>query len=140
MNIRTALITGATSGIGEATARKLHAIGYQVIATGRRQDRLENLKSELGSDRLLTLCFDVRDRDTVRSVIAGLPEQFKNIDLLVNNAGNAHGMDLIQDGKWEDWEAMIDINIKGLLSVTQAVLPGMIERKSGHIINPGSHA
>ena len=140
MKIKTALITGATSGIGEATAKKLHAIGYQIIATGRRLDRLEKLKSDLGSDRLLTLCFDVRDREAVRSTIAGLPEPYRNIDLLVNNAGNAHGMDPIQDGKWEDWEAMIDINVKGLLAVTQAVLPGMIERKSGHIINLGSIA
>lgn len=140
MNTKTALITGATSGIGEATARKLHAIGYRIIGTGRREDRLEKLKGELGSDRLLTLCFDVRDREAVRTAIADLPEPYRNIDLLVNNAGNAHGMDLIQDGKWEDWEAMIDINIKGLLAVTQAVLPGMIERKSGHIINLGSIA
>jgi 3-hydroxy acid dehydrogenase / malonic semialdehyde reductase len=140
MNKRTALITGATSGIGEATARKLHAIGYQIIATGRREDRLKKLQADLGADRLLTLCFDVRNREAVQLALAGLPESFKNIELLVNNAGNAHGMDLIQDGKWEDWEAMIDINIKGLLAVTQSVLPGMIERKSGHIINLGSIA
>lgn len=140
MKIRTALVTGATSGIGEATARKLHALGYRIIATGRREDRLEKLTRDIGPERLLTLCFDVRNREAVQSVIQNLPDEFKSIDLLVNNAGNAHGMDLIQDGKWEDWEAMIDINIKGLLSVTQTVLPGMIERKNGHIINLGSIA
>lgn len=137
---KTALITGATSGIGEATARKLFQLGYRIVATGRRQERLDALKEEFPSDRIYTLCFDVRDRSAVQEAISSIPAEFLSIDLLVNNAGNAHGMDLIQDGNWEDWEAMIDINVKGLLWVTQAVLPGMIGRKKGHIINLGSIA
>ena len=139
MSIKTALITGATSGIGWATAVKLHALGFQIIATGRRQDRLDELQ-QLLPDRLLTLCFDVSDRTALRKEIEGLPLAWSQIDLLVNNAGNAHGLDSIQNGNWADWEAMIDINVKGLLAATEAVLPGMVARKSGHIINLGSIA
>ena len=139
MSIKTALITGATSGIGWATAVKLHALGFQIIATGRRQDRLAELQ-QLLPDRLLTLCFDVSDRTALRKEIEGLPLAWSQIDLLVNNAGNAHGLDSIQNGNWADWEAMIDINVKGLLAATEAVLPGMVARKSGHIINLGSIA
>lgn len=136
---KIALITGATSGIGWATACKLHHLGYRIIAIGRRRDRLNELYSLLKTN-VLTLEFDVRNRESVKKSIESLPSDWSQIDLLINNAGNAHGMDLIQDGNWADWEDMIDINIKGLLAVTEAVLPKMIERKSGHIINIGSIA
>lgn len=137
--MKTALITGATSGIGWATAIKLHSLGYQIIATGRRAVRLEALATIL-PDRLHCLQFDVRDRIEVQKAISGIPAALLPIDVLINNAGNAHGLDLIQDGSWADWDAMIDINVKGLLAVTEAVLPGMVARKSGHIINLGSIA
>jgi 3-hydroxy acid dehydrogenase/malonic semialdehyde reductase len=140
MTMKTALVTGATSGIGLETARLLHAKGYQIIATGRRQERLDNLTKEFKGERILTLCFDVRDRNAVRSQIDALPDAWKQIDILINNAGNAHGMEVFQEGSWDDWEAMIDINIKGLIAVTEAVLPFMRIRKSGHILNVGSIA
>ena len=138
--MKTILITGATSGIGLETAKLLHAKGHIIIATGRRQDRLEALRLTLGSKRIYPLAFDVRDRKDLGLKLASLPEEFKNIDVLVNNAGNAHGLEPFQEGNWEDWEAMIDINVKGLLAVTEAVLPIMLSRKSGHIINIGSIA
>lgn len=133
-----ALITGATSGIGEATAR-LIASKYKLILCGRRTDRLENLQSELDTDCHL-LSFDVRDKDTVFESISTLPEEWKAIDVLLNNAGNAHGLDLIQDGNIDDWDAMLDINVKGLLYVSKAIIPGMIERRKGHIVNISSIA
>lgn len=139
--MKTAFITGATSGIGRATAKLLGENGYRIIACGRRQDRLAELKNELsGKTQIITLSFDVRNNNSVTEAINSLPENWKNIDLLLNNAGNAHGMASIEDGTLEDWDAMIDINVKGLLYVSKAIIPGMVERKSGHIINIGSIA
>jgi NADP-dependent 3-hydroxy acid dehydrogenase YdfG len=141
MNKRIALITGATSGIGEATARLLAGKNYNLILCGRRQDRLEKLSKELSSaTTVTTLSFDVRDKDEVKKSIASLSGAWKNIDVLINNAGNAHGLDPIQTGSLEDWDAMMDINVKGLLYVSREVIPGMTERKAGHIINLGSIA
>lgn len=141
MDKKIALVTGATSGIGRASAITLAKMGFHIIATGRRADRLEELKSEMpeGID-FLPLVFDVRDRETVMEILGNLPENWKNVDVLLNNAGNAHGMDPIQSGNMDDWDAMIDINVKGLLYVSKAVIPGMCERKSGMIINIGSIA
>lgn len=141
MEKKIALVTGATSGIGRASAITLAKMGFHIIATGRRADRLEELKSEMpeGID-FLPLVFDVRDRETVTDILGNLPENWKNIDVLLNNAGNAHGMDPIQSGNMDDWDAMIDINVKGLLYVSKAIIPGMCERKSGMIINIGSIA
>ncbi len=141
MKKRTALITGATSGIGKATAQLMASHGVQLILCGRRQERLEQLTKELSEmTEVHTLNFDVRDRASVFSLIENLPENFSQIDILINNAGNAHGLDPIQTGSLEDWDAMLDINVKGLLYVSKAILPKMIERKSGHIINIGSTA
>ena len=138
---KTALITGATSGIGKATAHEFAKHGIKLILCGRRQERLDTIKSSLFKQTdVITLNFDVRDKIEVFNAIKSLPESFKHIDILINNAGNAHGLDPIQDGKLDDWDAMIDINVKGLLYVSKAVIPQMIERNSGHIINIGSSA
>lgn len=135
-----ALITGATSGIGEATAREL-APKYHLILCGRRQERLNALSEELSaSTHCHTLCFDVSKRDEVSSAINSLPFDWQNIYLLVNNAGNAHGLSPIQDGDIDDWEAMIDINVKGVLYMSKAIIPGMVARQKGHIVNIGSVA
>ena len=136
---KIACITGASSGIGRATAQSLAKDGFRLILCGRRKERLEELKASLGVESII-LVFDVTDQKSVISAFDSLSADWKNIDVLINNAGNAHGMDLFQDGKWEDWEAMIDINIKGLVAVTEAVLPGMLNNKSGHIINVSSIA
>ncbi len=139
--MKTAFITGATSGIGRATAQLLGKNGYRIIACGRRKDRLAELKKQLEADtEIITLSFDVRDKNSVFSAINSLPENWKTINLLLNNAGNAHGMASIEEGTIEDWDAMIDINVKGLLYVSKAIIPLMIERQSGHIINIGSIA
>jgi len=139
--MKTALITGATSGIGRATARILARNDYKIIICGRRQERLDELQSELAAfTEVHTLLFDVRDKAAVFSAIAGLPTDFTSVDILINNAGNAHGMDPIQDGDTDDWDAMIDSNVKGLLYVSKAIIPQMTARKSGHIINIGSTA
>ncbi|EGV43833.1 SDR family NAD(P)-dependent oxidoreductase [Bizionia argentinensis JUB59] len=141
MTKRTALITGATSGIGRATAQEFAKHGIHLILCGRRQDRLDSIKNALlEQTEVHTLNFDVRDNAATREAIASLPEEFKQIDILINNAGNAHGMDTIQDGDVEDWDAMMDINVKGVLYVSKLVMPQMIERESGHIINIGSSA
>jgi NADP-dependent 3-hydroxy acid dehydrogenase YdfG len=141
MDKRNVLITGATSGIGEATARLLAKNNFNLILCGRRQDRLQRLKKELEKiTDITTLSFDVRNKDEVHNAIASLTGQWKKIDILLNNAGNAHGLDPIQKGSVEDWDAMMDINVKGLLYVSREVIPGMTERKSGHIINIGSIA
>jgi len=141
MNNKTALITGATSGIGKATAKTFAKNGINLILCGRRQNRLDELQNELNSYcEVTTLNFDVRDKKDVFSKINGLPKSFSEIDILINNAGNAHGLDPFQDGNTDDWEAMLDINVKGLLFVSKAVLPKMLERKNGHIINIGSTA
>ena len=141
MNNKTALITGATSGIGRATARLFAKNGIRLILCGRRQERLDALASELQNQtEVFTLNFDVRNKVRVIEMISSLSEAFSYIDILINNAGNAHGMDTIQDGSIDDWDAMLDINVKGLLYVSKAVIPNMIARKSGHIINIGSTA
>ena len=137
---KIALVTGATSGIGRATALELARQGFRIIATGRRADRLEELKQELKDVPVYTLQFDVRDREAVQQAVSSLPEAWRQVEVLVNNAGNAHGMAPIQSGAVEDWDAMIDINVKGLLYVTQAVLPLMLQQKKGHIVNIGSIA
>ena len=138
---KTAFITGATSGIGEATAKILAQNNYKIILCGRRKERLDILKKELSAYAdVHTLQFDVRDKEAVFAAIASLPEDFSTIDVLINNAGNAHGLDPIQNGDTDDWDAMIDINVKGLLYVSKAIIPQMKDRKSGHIINIGSTA
>jgi 3-hydroxy acid dehydrogenase / malonic semialdehyde reductase len=141
MQKRIVLLTGATSGIGEATATLLAQNNCNLILCGRRKDRLESLQKKLSGDsEIHTLSFDVRDKDEVKKAIGSLPEPWKQIDVLVNCAGNAHGLDPIQTGKIDDWDAMIDINVKGLLYVCHEVIPVMIDKKSGHIINIGSIA
>ncbi len=138
---KTALITGASSGIGKATARAFASQKFDLILCGRRQDALKELKTELSKlVSVTTLCFDIRDKSEVFKQIESLPKEFRNVDILVNNAGNAHGLNSIQEGNTDDWDAMIDINVKGLLYVSKAIIPGMVERKSGHIINIGSTA
>jgi len=139
--MKTALITGATSGIGEATARILAKNNYKVILCGRRANLLSDLKKELSQfTETHTLLFDVRDKKAVFESIESLPVAFSTIDVLINNAGNAHGLDPIQNGDLDDWDAMIDINVKGFLYVSKAIIPKMITQKSGHIINIGSTA
>jgi 3-hydroxy acid dehydrogenase / malonic semialdehyde reductase len=137
---KIALVTGATSGIGRATAVALAKNGYHIIGTGRRADRLEDLKQQITEVPVLTLQFDVRDKEAVQQALANLPAEWQNVEVLINNAGNAHGLSPIHNGDVEDWDAMLDINVKGLLYVTNAVLPLMQERKKGHIINIGSIA
>ncbi|MEO5787973.1 SDR family NAD(P)-dependent oxidoreductase [Gelidibacter sp.] len=138
---KTALITGATSGIGRATAHEFAKHGINLILCGRRQDRLDTIKKALEKTTdVHTLNFDVRDKNATFEAIASLPDHFKTIDILINNAGNAHGLDPIQTGDTDDWDAMMDINVKGLLYVSKAVIPQMTARESGHIINIGSSA
>ncbi len=138
---RIAFITGATSGIGEATARIFSDHGIDLIICGRREKRLQSLQAALSQKvKVHTLTFDVKDKDKVFQIIDDLPEEWKKIDILVNNAGNAHGYDSIHEGSLDDWESMIDINVKGLLYVSKAVIPGMVERRSGHVVNIGSIA
>jgi 3-hydroxy acid dehydrogenase / malonic semialdehyde reductase len=138
---RIVLITGATSGIGEATARLLAANNFKLILCGRRKERLQKLAEELKTQtEVTTLSFEVRNQKEVAASIESLPLAWKKIDVLINNAGNAHGLDPIQTGSVDDWDAMMDINVKGLLYVTKAVLPVMVERNAGHIINIGSIA
>lgn len=139
--MKTALITGATSGIGRATAKYFAKNQFRLILCGRRDDRLVQLQDEFAPlTRVHTLNFDVRDKEAVKAAIESIPEDLKNIDILVNNAGNAHGLDPIESGSTDDWDAMMDINVKGLLYISREVIPGMIERKHGHIINIGSIA
>lgn len=138
---RIALITGASSGIGKATAEAFANVGIDLILCGRRQDRLDELATELAQYvKTTTLLFDVRDYVAVSQAIRALPEDWKAIDILVNNAGNAHGLSAIQDGDVADWDAMIDGNVQGLLYVSKAVIPGMVERGRGHIVNLSSVA
>ena len=139
--MKTALITGATSGIGRATAIVFAQNNIRLILCGRRQGRLDEIKEFLSPQtEVLTLNFDVRDKIQVKEILSKLPEAFKAIDILVNNAGNAHGLDPIQTGSIDDWDAMIDINVKGLLYVSEAIIPSMVANNSGHIINIGSSA
>jgi 3-hydroxy acid dehydrogenase/malonic semialdehyde reductase len=153
-----ALITGATSGFGKACAEKFAAAGYDLIITGRRKDRLDTLAAELEAQpartpqggqpaqsagprvKVLSLVFDVQDKSAVFAAIAAIPEAWKKIDLLINNAGLALGRDYFDEASLDDWETMIDTNVKGLLYVSRAVIPYMVERKKGHIINMGSVA
>ncbi|HCM75631.1 MAG TPA: NAD(P)-dependent oxidoreductase [Cytophagales bacterium] len=138
---RIALITGATSGIGEATARLLAQNSFNLILCGRRKDRLDRLQQELQKlTKVTTLSFDVREKENVANAIQSLDDTWKPIDVLINNAGNAHGLAPIQSGDVADWDAMIDINVKGLLYVSHEILPEMVKNNSGHIINIGSIA
>lgn len=138
--MKTALITGATSGIGMATAKRISK-DFRLIICGRRQQRLDELKNELSkTTEVHTLNFDVRDKKSVFEQINSLPEDFRKIDVLINNAGNAHGLAPFQDADLEDLEQMMDGNSKGLIYVTKAVLPLMIPQKSGHIVNISSTA
>ena len=136
------LITGATSGIGEACARKFAQGGYDVIITGRRAQLLANLKKELEAEgiRVLALAFDVRNRNAATAAINSLPLEWQQIDVLINNAGLALGLEPEYEGSFEDWEKMIDTKIKGLLTMTRLVVPRMVKRDSGHVINIGSVA
>ncbi len=136
------LITGATSGIGLGCARKFAENGDKVILTGRNEQRLTEIRKELTDQgaEVLTLAFDVRDREKAKKYIDDLPEEWKQIDVLVNNAGLALGLEPEYEGNLDDWETMIDTNIKGLLLMTRLIVPGMVERNSGHIINIGSVA
>jgi 3-hydroxy acid dehydrogenase / malonic semialdehyde reductase len=140
---KTIMITGATAGFGKATAIRFAKNGYNIIITGRRKERLDTLKKELltyGNIKVLALNFDVRKQDEVASVIKGLPSEWNAIDILVNNAGLAVGLSHIDNGTIDDWDRMIDTNVKGLLYVTRAVAPLMVARNSGHIFNIGSIA
>lgn len=139
---KTILITGATSGIGLACARKFAENGDRLILTGRNEQRLAEIKKELTENgtEVLTLAFDVRDREKAEKYIAELPAEWQTIDVLVNNAGLALGLEPEYEGNLDDWETMIDTNIKGLLTMTRLIVPGMIERNSGHVINVGSVA
>jgi len=136
--MKTAFITGASSGIGRATAVALAKSGFQLVVTGRRRERLDALAQELAPTPVHVLTFDVRDHVAVETAVAGLPGEFGHIDVLVNNAGNAHGLAPIQEGDVADWDAMMDGNVKGLLYVSRAVLPRMGE--GGIIVNLGSIA
>jgi len=136
---KIALVTGASSGIGWASAVLLAEEGYDLILCGRREDRLKSLSEKLPT-KTFCLVFDVSDRGGVKAAIDSIPEAWRNVDVLLNNAGNAHGMSKLQDGNIDDWDAMIDINVKGLLYVTKAIVPGMVERGTGHVVNIGSIA
>jgi len=141
MEAKTVLITGATSGIGKATAYRLAQSKMQLIICGRRTEELDKIREDLSKlTSVISLCFDVSDNQQVTNAIGSLPEDFQNIDILINNAGNAHGLDKIQDGNTDDWDKMIDSNVKGVLYVAKAVIPRMVNKSSGHIINIGSLA
>ena len=140
---KIALITGATSGIGAAISHLLAANGFDLILTGRRNKRLVELERELSTrfkTKCLLLCFDVTKQDQVQSALDSLPENWKAVDVLINNAGLAVGLDTVDNGEIDDWERMIDTNIKGLLYMTRKVVPWMKERKKGHVINLSSLA
>lgn len=136
----TIFITGATAGFGAATARRFAKAGAKLVLTGRRSERLAAIQTELADVKVHVLTLDVRDRDAVAAAVAQLPPEFAAIDVLVNNAGLAQGLDPAYKADLDDWETMIDTNIKGLTYVTRAILPGMVERKRGHVINLGSVA
>lgn len=139
--MKTALITGATSGIGKATAELLAKHDYRLIICGRRAEVLEQIRSELSKNtEVYTLNFDQRYFVEVQSAIHSLPEEWKEIDVVVNNAGNAHGLESLEEGKPEDWDAMMDGNVKGVLYVSKLLIPGMKARNSGHFVNISSVA
>ena len=140
---KTVLITGATSGIGAACARKFAGAGYRVIMTARRAEQLAVMAGDLQKEygiEVLTLCFDVRDLDAVKRALDSIPAAWCDIDVLINNAGLALGLEPEYAGDFTDWETMIDTNVKGLLYMTRLVVPGMVERLKGHVINIGSVA
>ena len=142
MEKKIVMVTGATSGIGEACARKFARGGYNVIITGRRKEKLDTLRRELENmgAEVLAMEFDVRERASARKAVDFLKGKWANINVLINNAGLALGLDKEYEGSFEDWDTMIDTNIKGLLNMTRFVVPGMVERNEGHIINIGSAA
>ena len=133
------LITGATAGFGAAVARRFASDGAKLILLGRREERLSAMKAELKVP-IHTIAVDVRDRAQISAALDALPPEFRDVDLLVNNAGLAQGLDKAQDANLDDWDVMVDTNIKGVLYSTHAILPGMVARKRGHIINLGSTA
>lgn len=138
---KIAFITGASSGIGKATALRLAESDYDLILCGRRADKLKDLVQTINNKvKTFSLLFDVRGREAVQKCITSLPQEWKNIDVLVNNAGNAHGLSSFDKGDLDDWDAMIDGNVKGLLYVSKAIIPNMIENRRGHIINISSIA
>jgi len=134
------LVTGATSGFGAAIARRFARAGHHIVAAGRRTDRLAALRTELGDAQVTTVPLDVRDRAAVAQAIAGLPPEVAAIDVLVNNAGLALGLEPAHQASLDDWDEMVDTNVKGLMTVTRAVLPGMVARNRGHVVNIGSTA
>jgi NADP-dependent 3-hydroxy acid dehydrogenase YdfG len=141
--MKTAFITGITSGFGKAFAYRLAKLNYNIVVTGRRKERLEQIASDIRSQfdvKVHTLCFDVRDNEACKASIASLPNKFQNIDLLVNNAGLAAGASPFNESNLVDYERMIDTNVKGLLYITKLIVPQMIDRKCGHIINISSIA
>lgn len=138
--MKTALITGATSGIGLAVARLLAGKGYRLIICGRRRERLDAFVAEYLGIEVLPLAFDMRDSAAVQAALDSLPPAWQAIDILINNAGNAHGLAPVHTAELADWEAMLDINVRGMMLVTRAVAPGMVARRSGHILNIGSIA
>jgi len=133
-------VTGATSGFGEAITRRFAANGHKVIATGRRKERLRALQLDLGAELIYPLALDVRDRRAVEAAIRGLPQDWAAVDVLVNNAGLAAGLELAHQANLESWDSMVDTNIKGVLYTTHALLPGMVSRRRGHVVNIGSTA
>lgn len=142
MEKKIVMVTGATSGIGEACAKKFANGGYNVIITGRRHDKLEALKTQLEAQgaRVLALTFDVREREVARKAVESIDGEWAEIDVLVNNAGLALGLDKEYEGDFNDWDTMIDTNVKGLLNMTRFIVPGMVKRNRGHVINIGSVA
>lgn len=136
---KTVFITGATSGIGEACARKFAQGGYNLIITARRAEKLAEIKAQLEAEgaKVKTLTFDVRDAQAAQAAVESLDEEWQKIDVLINNAGLALGLDKEYEGDPEDWNTMIDTNIKGLLTMTRLIVPGMVKRNEGHVINVG---
>jgi 3-hydroxy acid dehydrogenase/malonic semialdehyde reductase len=133
-------VTGASAGFGSAIARRFAKEGHQIVAVGRRPERLDALAKELGRERVFALTLDVRDREAVNTVLTRLPAEFADISVLVNNAGLALGLEPAQNAQLDAWEEMVDTNVKGLMYVTRALLPGMVARQRGHVINMGSIA
>lgn len=142
MEKKIVLVTGATSGIGEACAKRFAQGGYNVIITGRNKDKLGKVAEMIEAEgaAALLLCFDVRDREAAKQAVGSIPESWRDIDVLVNNAGLARGLEEEYKGSFDDWDQMIDTNIKGLLTMTRLIVPGMVERNHGHVINIGSVA
>lgn len=134
---QTVLITGATSGFGKAMAKRFVKEGWNVVGTGRRQERLDELKNELG-DAFYSICFDIRDKQAVMDAVDALPESHKDVDVLVNNAGLSLGLETADKCSLDDWETMVDTNIKGVLYITAKLLPEFVKKQSGHVVNIGS--